>query len=134
MFFWGVIAVLLFIIDMLTSTALLLGFSISALIVAGVSNLIPNWSQALVFAVIGITLTLTLIPKLRKVPETKTYSDSLEGLTIKASTNMEAGTIYQEKVKGTFWNIKCVENIDENQKIKVIKVDKENNCLIMKGE
>ena len=134
MVFWGILAIVLFIIDALTSTALLIGFSISAIITSGLSIIFPLWAQIAFFIVAGIILTVIIVPKLKKVPEVKNYGDSLEGVTLKASSNMIANELYQEKVKGTFWNIKCVDDIVKNQTIKIIKVDKENNCLIVKGE
>lgn len=134
MIYWGILALVLFIADVLTSTALLIGFSISAIITSILSIVIPLWAQITFFIVAGILLTIVIVPKLRKVPEVKNYGDSLEGITIKASTDMIADELYQEKVKGTFWNIKCVDDVSKNQTIKIIKVDKENNCLITKGE
>lgn len=134
MIFWGILAIILFTIDALTSTALLIGFSISAIITSGLSIIFPLWAQIAFFIVAGIILTVIIVPKLKKVPEVKNYGDSLEGVTLKASSDMIANELYQEKVKGTFWNIKCVDNIVKNQTIKIIKVDKENNCLIVKGE
>ena len=134
MIFWGILAIILFTIDALTSTALLIGFSISAIITSGLSIIFPLWAQIAFFIVAGIILTVIIVPKLKKVPEVKNYGDSLEGVTLKASSNMIANELYQEKVKGTFWNIKCVDDIVKNQTIKIIKVDKENNCLIVKGE
>lgn len=134
MFSWGIIAVILFILDIMTSNALLIGFAISALITFGLSIILPLWAEVAFFIIVGTILTIVIIPKLRKVPKVQTYSDSLEGVTFKASTDMVANELYQEKVKGTFWNIKCTENITTNQTIKIIKVDKENNCLIVEGE
>lgn len=134
MIFWGILAIILFTIDALTSTALLIGFSISAIITSGLSIIFPLWAQIAFFIVAGIILTVIIVPKLKKVPEVKNYGDSLEGVTLKASSDMIANELYQEKVKGTFWNIKCVDDIVKNQTIKIIKVDKENNCLIVKGE
>lgn len=134
MFLWGSIAIGLFIIDALTSGALLLGFSISAFITAIISSTVSFSIQVLTFVSIGIILSIFIIPKMRKVPELKSYSDSLEGVIIKASQDMINGEIYQEKVKGIFWNIKPLENIKKDQKIKITKVDKENNYLLVKGE
>lgn len=134
MVFWGILAVILFAIDIITSYILLIGFAISAIITFGLSIILPLWAQVAFFIITGVILTIILIPKLRKIPKVKTYSDSLEGITFKASTDMIANELYQEKVKGTFWNIKCTENITTNQTIKIIKVDKENNCLIVEGE
>ena len=134
MVFWGILAIVLFIIDALTSTALLIGFSISAIITSGLSIIFPLWAQIAFFIVAGIILTVIIVPKLKKVPEVKNYGDSLEGVTFKANTDMVVNELYQEKVKGTFWNIKCVNDITKNQTIKIIKVDKDNNCLIVKGE
>lgn len=134
MVFWGILAVILFAIDIITSYILLIGFAISAIITFGLSIILPLWAQVAFFIITGVILTIVIIPRLRKIPKVKTYSDSLEGVTFKASTDMVANELYQEKVKGTFWNIKCAENITKNQTIKIIKVDKENNCLIVEGE
>lgn len=134
MVFWGILAIILFIVDALTSTALLIGFSISAIITSVLSIILPPRVQIMLFIIIGIILTIIAVPKLRKIPEIKSYGDSLEGLTLKASTDMIANELYQEKIKGTFWNVKCIDNVVKNQTIKIIKIDKENNCLIMKGE
>lgn len=134
MIYWGILALILFVVDALTSTALLVGFSISAIITSGLSAILPFWFEITFFTISGILLTIVIVPKLKKVPEIKNYGDSLEGVTFKANTDMIANELYQEKVKGTFWNIKCVDDITKNQTIKIIKVDKENNCLIVKGE
>ena len=134
MIFWAILAVVLFTIDALTSTALLIGFSISALITACLSIVAPLWIQIICFVGVGILLTLMIAPKLRKVPGVKNYSDSLEGVTLRASCDMNANELYQEKVKGTFWNVRCTSDVTANQLITVIQVDKDNNCLIMKGE
>lgn len=134
MVYWGILALILFIVDTLTSTALLVGFSISAIITSGLSAILPFWVEIIFFIIAGTLLTIVIVPKLKKVPEVKNYGDSLDGVTLKASNDMIANELYQEKVKGTFWNIKCVDNITKNQTIKIIKVDKENNCLIVKGE
>lgn len=134
MIFWGILAVMLLVADALTSTTLLVGFSISAIITSGLSTILPLWTQITFFIIVGILSTIIIVPKLKKVPEVKNYEDSLKGVTLKASTDMIANELYQEKVKGTFWNVKCVNNITKNQTIKIIKVDKENNCLIVEGE
>lgn len=134
MLFWGCLAIILFIIDAITTGALLLGFSISAFITATITLIAPLWVQVLFFLILGIALTLFIVPKIKKTPEVKSYGDSLEGLVLKSFDDMLEGEIYQAKVKGTFWNIKAIENINKNQNMKIIKVDKENNCLIVKGE
>ena len=134
MLFWGCLAIILFIIDAITTGALLLGFSISAFITATITLVAPLWVQVLFFLVLGILLTLVILPKIKKSPEVKSYGDTLEGLILKSCDDMIEGEVYQAKVKGTFWNIKAIENINKNQNMKIIKVDKENNCLIVKGE
>lgn len=135
MIFWGILAIVLFIVDALTSTALLIGFAISAIVTSILSVVMPVWSQIALFVIVGIILTVIIVPKLRKVPEVKNYSDALEGVTIKATSFMLANQVYQEKVKGTFWNVKSIDSdIVENQTMKIVKVDRENNCLIVRGE
>lgn len=134
MTYWLILALSLFIIDMITATALVIGFSISALITAGISIFLPFIYQLICFFIIGLCLTITLVPKLRKIPKVQSYIDSLEGVQFKASCDMVADTLYQEQVKGVFWNIKCTNDVKAHQTITIIKVDKENNCLIMKGD
>lgn len=134
MLFWGCLAIILFIIDAITTGALLLGFSISAFITATATLIAPLWIQVLFFLILGIVLTLFIVPKIKKTPEVKSYGDSLEGLVLKSFDDMLEGEIYQAKVKGTFWNMKAIENINKNQNMRIVKVDKENNCLIVKGE
>lgn len=134
MFFWICIALILFIIDLLTSGALVIGFTISAIITAILSVVFPFVLEVICFVIISVLLTIYLIPKIRKVPELKSYGDSLEGIIIKATCDMVSDEIYQYKVKGVFWNIKSTENISKNQNMKIIKIDKDNNLLIVKGE
>lgn len=134
MFFWICIALILFIIDLLTSGALVIGFTVSAIITAMLSVILPVALEVVCFVIMSVLLTVYLIPKIRKVPEFKSYGDSLEGIIIKANCDMVSDEIYQYKVKGVFWNIKSTENINKNQNMKIIKIDKENNCLIVKGE
>lgn len=131
---WLILALILFLIDMITATALVIGFSISALITAVISIFLPFLFQLICFFIIGVILTITFVPKLRKIPKVQSYIDSLEGCQIKASCDMVANELYQEQVKGVFWNIKCTTDVKKHQIITIIKIDKESNCLIMKGE
>ena len=134
MFFWICIALILFIIDLLTSGALVIGFTVSAIITSVLSVVLPFWVEVICFVIMSGLLTVYLVPKITKVPNLKSYGDNLEGVVIKASCDMVIDEVYQEKVKGVFWNIKSIETINKNDNIKIIKVDKENNCLIVKGE
>lgn len=134
MFFWEILAIILFVLDISNFTTLLIGFSISAIITSKFATILSFKAELILFIITGILLTIIIRPKLKKTPTIKNYEDNLEGVILKSSNDMITNKLYQENVNGIFWNIKSTENIAKNQTIKVIKVDKENNYLIVKSE
>ena len=133
--FWGLLGLVLLVVDALTSTFLLLGYGLAGIITMAFSRVVPFYMQVIIFIVIGTLMSLYIVPKLRKTPKTKTYEESLIDTSFVATSEAKMGTKCQEKIKGTYWNIVCAdEDIVVGKKFKVVKVDKENNVLIVKGE
>lgn len=133
--FWGLLGLALLIIDGLTSALLLLGYGLAGLITMAFSKFTPFYMQVIIFIVSGTLMSLYIVPKLRKTPKIKNYEESLIDVSFIATSDVKAGVKCQEKIKGTYWNVICEnEDIIVGKKFKVIKVDKENNLLIVKGE
>lgn len=132
--FWGLIGASLLIIDAITSAFLLLGFGIAGLVTMACAKFLPLYAEILIFAISGTLMSLYIVPKVRKVPKTKNFEESLVDTEFLATQDMEANEKYQEKIKGTYWNIMCEHKVSVGDKLKVVKVDSKYNLLIVKGE
>lgn len=127
--FWGVLGLSLLIIDAMTSALLLLGFGIASLITMAFSRVTPFYFQLLIFAGVGTLISIYLVPKLRNTPKTKNYEESLIGVVFTLTQDIKANNTVQEKVKGTYWNIVCNEDLSKGETLEVIKINKNNNTL-----
>lgn len=127
--FWGVLALLLLVIDAITSALLLFGFGIAGLITMAFSRVMPFYTQVIIFFVTGTLISIYIVPKLRKIPKTKNYEESLIGIVFNASEDIKTGKTNQQKVKGTYWNVITNEDVSKGETLEIIKINKENNTL-----
>lgn len=132
--FWGIFGLSLLIIDAVTSILLLSGYGLASIITMALAIFTPFYMQVLIFAVSGTLISLYIIPKLRKTQNVQTYEESLIDITFTAKQPMLAGKIYQEKVKGVYWNIISDNDIALEQTLRVKDIDKKNNLLKVIGE
>lgn len=122
--FWGVLGLLLLVIDAMTSALLLLGFGLGSLIAMTFSRVTPFYIQLLIFIISGSLISIYLVPKLRNTPKTKNYEESLTGVVFTLTQDIKANNSVQEKVKGIYWNIVCNEDLSKGETLEVIKINK----------
>ena len=67
MFFWICIALILFIIDLLTSGALVIGFTVSAIITAMLSVILPVALEVVCFVIMSVLLIVHSIASYKNV-------------------------------------------------------------------
>lgn len=132
--FWSVLALVLLVIDALTSVYFLIGFGISALMTMAFSNFVQIPIQISIFLIGGTLISLYIVPKLKKIPKTKTFTDELVGTTFILQENVNKHCETQLKVKGVFWKVISEEDLKIGEKAFVKSIDIKNNTLKIKGE